>query len=171
MKFTDDRACHVSELARYSMPINRPADRFRDNQPDQRCSIRRLVGEAMSVHNNSRLRGSNTAPHCETELRRPSHPVFGRQHCAFPWFQAVRVPRPLRRRAVTIALPARVRMRRRKPWTLARRRLFGWNVRLPLATTFSPHHDWQPRPGGAEAHSRINELPLSKTCSYRRGFG
>ena len=25
-------------------------------------------------------------------------------------------------------------MRNRKPWTLARRRLFGWKVRLPLAT-------------------------------------
>src|SRR5437868_15472244 len=29
-----------------------------------------------------------------------------------------------------MARPARVRMRRRKPWVLARRRLFGWNVRL-----------------------------------------
>ena len=26
--------------------------------------------------------------------------------------------------------PARVRIRRRKPWVLCRRRLFGWNVRL-----------------------------------------
>ena len=29
-----------------------------------------------------------------------------------------------------MARPARVRMRRRKPWVFARRRLFGWNVRL-----------------------------------------
>ena len=36
-----------------------------------------------------------------------------------------------------MARPARVRIRRRKPWTLARRRLFGWKVRLPLATTVS----------------------------------
>ena len=69
----------------------------------------------------------------------------------------------MRRRAVTIARPARVRMRNRKPWTLARRRLFGWNVRLPLATAFSPRHCWQPRPSGAVAHSRVIELPLSKT--------
>jgi hypothetical protein len=27
-----------------------------------------------------------------------------------------------------------VRMRNRNPWVLARRRLFGWNVRLPLLT-------------------------------------
>ena len=29
-----------------------------------------------------------------------------------------------------MARPARVRIRRRKPWVLCRRRLFGWNVRL-----------------------------------------
>lgn len=29
-----------------------------------------------------------------------------------------------------MARPARVRMRSRKPWVLARRRLFGWKVRL-----------------------------------------
>lgn len=38
--------------------------------------------------------------------------------------------RPLRRRAARIARPARVFMRRRKPWVFARRRVFGWNVRL-----------------------------------------
>jgi hypothetical protein len=36
----------------------------------------------------------------------------------------------LPRRAEMIARPARVRMRRRKPWVFARRRLFGWKVRL-----------------------------------------
>lgn len=50
----------------------------------------------------------------------------------------MRLPRPLRRRAETMARPARVRIRRRKPWTRARRRLFGWNVRLPLATVNTP---------------------------------
>lgn len=44
--------------------------------------------------------------------------------------QADRRARPLRRRAARIALPARVRMRRRNPWVRARRRLFGWKVRL-----------------------------------------
>ncbi len=38
--------------------------------------------------------------------------------------------RPLRRRAARMARPARVRMRSRKPCVFARRRLFGWNVRL-----------------------------------------
>jgi hypothetical protein len=34
--------------------------------------------------------------------------------------------RPLARRAEMMARPARVRMRSRKPWVFARRRLFGW---------------------------------------------
>lgn len=37
-----------------------------------------------------------------------------------------------------IARPARVRMRNRKPWVRARRRLFGWKVRLPFATATTP---------------------------------
>lgn len=51
--------------------------------------------------------------------------------------QAVNTRRPLRRRSDTIDRPARVRIRSRKPCTRARRRLFGWKVRLPLATAFS----------------------------------
>jgi hypothetical protein len=42
--------------------------------------------------------------------------------------------RPLRRRAARTARPARVRIRSRKPCTFARRRLFGWNVRLLTGT-------------------------------------
>jgi hypothetical protein len=36
-----------------------------------------------------------------------------------------------------MARPARVRIRSRKPWVFARRRLFGWKVRL---LTVSLHH-------------------------------
>ncbi len=54
--------------------------------------------------------------------------------------QADSSSRPLRRRAARIARPARVRIRRRKPWTLARRRLFGWKVRL---LTRSPKFELQ----------------------------
>ena len=38
--------------------------------------------------------------------------------------------RPLERRAARMDRPARVRIRIRKPWVFARRRLFGWNVRF-----------------------------------------
>lgn len=44
--------------------------------------------------------------------------------------QADRRARPLLRRFATMARPARVRIRSRKPWVFARRRLFGWKVRL-----------------------------------------
>jgi hypothetical protein len=58
--------------------------------------------------------------------RRPQAMVT-REHLTLPWQgQADRLARPLRRRAPKMARPARVRMRRRKPCFLARRRLFGW---------------------------------------------
>lgn len=67
-------------------------------------------------------------------------------------YYAVSFARPLRRRAATMARPARVRMRIRKPCFFERRRLFGWNVRLPFATVNTPqaietgaHHIGQPR--------------------------
>ena len=44
----------------------------------------------------------------------------------------------MRRRAEMTARPARVRIRRRKPWVRLRRRLLGWNVRL--LTGKLPHH-------------------------------
>ena len=47
------------------------------------------------------------------------------------------IARPLRRRAARMARPARVRMRRRKPCVLARRRLFGWKVRLLTVVSLS----------------------------------
>ena len=49
--------------------------------------------------------------------------------------QAERFSRPLRRRAAMMARPARVRMRRRKPWVFARRRLFGWKVRFDTSSS------------------------------------
>ena len=50
--------------------------------------------------------------------------------------QADSSTRPFRRRAARMARPARVLMRWRKPWFLARRRLFGWNVRLLTMLAF-----------------------------------
>jgi hypothetical protein len=97
-------------------------------------------------------------PHGEPEVLRTSHPRLLRQHhtscaprvpaarasimaaaAALPGGlpdgkdqpgQALSCARPLWRRAAMTARPARVRIRSRKPWTFARRRLFGWNVRL-----------------------------------------
>jgi hypothetical protein len=66
--------------------------------------------------------------HGQRELRAAAHPGLGRQD------QALSRSRPLRLRAARMARPARVRMRSRNPCVLARRRLFGWNVRLLTGT-------------------------------------
>ncbi len=90
--------------------------------------------------------------HCALELFRAPHPRLLRQHDpsskargGWPLIrsqppllpvdtQTASWSRPLRRRAARTARPARVRIRSRKPWTLARRRLFGWKVRLLTGT-------------------------------------
>jgi hypothetical protein len=66
----------------------------------------------------------------QPEIHRPRHPVPSRKHlstpcCGSELHHAVSERRPLLRRPETIARPARVRMRSRKPCTRARRRLFG----------------------------------------------
>jgi hypothetical protein len=65
------------------------------------------------------------------EVLRAAHSQRSRQHYGRSTrSQADRRLRPLRRRAEMTARPARVRIRRRKPWVRLRRRLLGWNVRL-----------------------------------------
>jgi hypothetical protein len=78
--------------------------------------------EQMTHH--ARPARTDSGPHGQRELRATAHPELGRQD------QALSRSRPLCLRAARTARPARVRMRSRKPCVLARRRLFGWNVRL-----------------------------------------
>jgi len=93
---------------------------------------------------------------------------------ARPVGQAVRERRPLRRRSATMARPARVRIRNRKPWTLARRRLFGWKVRLPLATAISSSYgshgpNWPVHPGiRTAAFKALFEPARSRTSGRSR---
>ena len=60
--------------------------------------------------------------------------------------QALSRCRPLRRRAFTIARPARVDMRWRKPWRRARLRLWGWYVRFTL------------QPPGGSGRGQVREM-------------
>jgi hypothetical protein len=62
-----------------------------------------------------------------------------------PGRQTARLLRPLRRREDRMERPARVRMRRRKPCTLCRRRLFGWYVRLLTSFSFGGVQGRPPR--------------------------
>ncbi len=88
---------------------------------------------------------------------------------AHPWPrpQTARLLRPLRRREDRIARPARVRIRRRKPCTLCRRRLFGWYVRL---LTSSPRalgtSDWDVSATGSHDTERrqYSEEPAGTAC-------
>ncbi len=88
--------------------------------------------------------------------------VFFRKHCggvtSVPRGDyAVRDLRPLLRRAETMARPARVRIRVRKPCLWARRRLFGWKVRLPLATVLTPCSVVRARRASAGDRPRVGE--------------
>jgi hypothetical protein len=142
MKITQHGSCDMPQAAGDSVTFDGRTDPFADYQTDPRArriiEPIRAVGPA-HVHDEVRLRGTHPVPHRRVELSRPPHAVACRKHrqetrrCD----QADSARRPLRRRFETIPRPARVRIRRRKPCTRARRRLFGWKVRLPLVTAFS----------------------------------
>jgi len=83
----------------------------------------RIAADQQVTHDQRPTRASPVA-YGQRELRAPTHPGLGRQD------QALSRSRPLCLRAARTARPARVRMRSRKPCVFARRRLFGWNVRL-----------------------------------------
>ena len=95
---------------------------------------RAVVDPTRHVHHNCAASGAPPAFERGGEVGTVPNPGSRRQHrvscrCRY----AVRRARPRRRREATIARPARVRIRSRKPWVLARRRLFGWKVRLLTA--------------------------------------
>jgi hypothetical protein len=100
---------------------NRPADH--KSYPG-RFLVVDPVGPHQQVTNHTRAARTSPGAYGQRKLRAVAHPGRGRQD------QALSLSRPLCRRAARTARPARVRMRSRKPCVLARRRLFGWNVRL-----------------------------------------
>src|SRR6476620_8174792 len=101
-------------------------------------------------HDEAAARPGST--HCRCEIGALSEPMTRRQHAPEP--QAESSVRPLRRRAARMLRPARVRIRRRNPWVLARRRLFGWKVRLLTMFLSSG--------GGPKA--RVVEEPVAFGC-------
>jgi hypothetical protein len=100
------------------------------------------VTDAGQVHHDGAAGRPAAPPHRRREVFATGQPggsgeqreIFAERQRLRPTPQADNSARPLRRRAARMARPARVRMRNRNPWVLARRRLFGWNVRLPLVT-------------------------------------
>ncbi len=89
------------------------------------------------MHHESTSAGAPAPPDDDGEVVGPPQALVCCEH-GQPRFaaQAERRSRPLARRVEMMARPARVRMRSRKPWVFARRRLFGWNVRLLTVDAF-----------------------------------
>ena len=120
-----------------SMPLHGRSDRSRNDQS-------KLGITCGAPHIDHQIRLHSPLPGLDrgVEIGRPRHAVpRGKHRCPTGvGYQAVSERRPLPRRFDTIARPALVRIRRRKPCTRARRRLFGWKVRLPFATTLSLLH-------------------------------
>jgi hypothetical protein len=125
----------------------------------------RQIWVSDGVHNQSESTGLDTPSHDQPEILAPSQPRGRRKH-GVPRRradQAESFSRPLRRRAERMVRPARVRIRRRNPCVRARRRLFGWKVRLPLATaSFSRS---QQLSALTARHERISRLVVSPTGS------
>jgi hypothetical protein len=105
-------------------------------RPGRESGLGRVRGQRMDDEAAPACLGPT--PHHGTEVLTAPQTRGDRQHNAPRRRpdQADSSARPLRRRAARMPRPARVRIRSRNPWVRARRRLFGWKVRLPLLTTY-----------------------------------
>jgi hypothetical protein len=121
--------------------------------PGRFPAVQRVVPDQQVAHHQRPARAGPGA-HGQRELRAAAHPGLGRQD------QALSRSRPLRLRAARMERPARVRMRSRKPCVLARRRLFGWNVRL---LTDAPGRDHVA--GTLDEGVRFSDSPQATICN------
>ena len=125
-----------------------------------------MIGPGRQMHHEGVPSAARASTHRLLEVGSAAHAVRSGQHRR--WCQAESSARPLRRRAARIARPARVRIRRRKPWVLARRRLFGWKVRL--LTRVSKYIEWVSHvPRDQVQAAEIELLPghASRACGVR----
>lgn len=106
------------------MALDGAADLLADDQAHAR---RDRVVSHLQVQHHAPTAGPAATAGGVPEVRRGPQPVGCREHVAG---QADRRSRPLDRRAARMERPARVLIRARKPWVLARRRVLGWKVRF-----------------------------------------
>ncbi len=123
-------ANRMAKPALDAMPDDGVADGSAHHDADENGPV---VGTCERVHHQGSARPPSATAHGNAKIVGAPHPVRLGKHMGTPR-QAARRVRPLRRRPARIARPARVRIRRRKPCVLLRRRLFGWNVRLLKGT-------------------------------------
>lgn len=105
---------------------------------------------------------SPAGAHSCAELGGLGDPMRPRQHESGDERQTASLERPLARRDDKIARPARVRMRSRKPCTFARRRLFGWYVRLLMGLPLVSRPGTSPEPWLKSVVTAVtNDLPAT----------
>ena len=161
-KEVDPLAAQVPQPALDQVAGDGRADRLGDHEADTRGRPERL----RAVPDSSRPRGGPPSGDRRGDGRGVRPRGSERARSGGCWRRARPAAQPrLRRRGGCgpcdggedrIARPARVRMRRRKPWVLCRRRLFGWNVRL--LNVFTPLE-------GAGYDSRGHRVGSSETQS------
>jgi len=122
-------AHECTELPLHAVPGDGRTDRpaYHESYPGRFLLVERVIADQQMPDEAGPARPGPGA-HGQGELGAAAHPGLGWQD------QALSRSRPLRLRAARTARPARVRMRSRKPCVFARRRLFGWNVRLLTGT-------------------------------------
>ena len=130
------RAQQVAQAPTYAVADDGRPDRTGHDETDTYAGIPTIISAGRGdMHRQSARTRAHTVADGRGELGWPPHARDRRKHegpCPENG-QADSRSRPLRRRLARIARPARVRIRRRNPCVLARRRLFGWNVRLLTA--------------------------------------
>ncbi len=138
----------VPDLALPAMPLHRSWEPFaHDHRGPRSIRVRH------KMHHQTAASHASAVADCGTHPRPRMQAVVAGQHR-----HTVRRARPLLRRFARTERPARVRMRRRKPCFLCRRRLLGWYVRFMLKSfrgSLASAWNWPPSTtGGCTAGSR-----------------
>ena len=160
------------EPALHRITGNRIAHRFGDSQTQttiRRPIIRLMIITHQVMHND--VFATHFAPAFKygDEITMALKPLHLDYACGTDRNdQAERVLRPLARRRLITARPERVRMRRRKPCFMWRRRLFGWNV---LFISIAPRSIWQrfALPSRESSYTKVLS-PLPSSQNGRRIF-
>ncbi len=132
-----------------TVPAGKEASRWRTRARRRRVTVLRTTAPPTALLTTNPALGTSPVgstkrwtTNCEPALRRPRRTAalksalrrtrfrLASTICPIEVGQAESSERPLRRRAERMERPARVRIRSRNPCVLARRRLFGWKVRL-----------------------------------------
>ena len=115
--------CEVSKATLHPVACDRFPHCLGNDEAGSRGVGRRSAG----MQHQASASAADALPHGVAELTGSAQSRLRTQHQSA---QPARRTRPRRRRAEMMARPARVRIRRRKPWVRLRRRLLGWKVRL-----------------------------------------